>query len=103
MHTTEARAKRAATRRANIATTRPTARPGSESTTLTVSTPVRIARSGVSYPYAGRSGWVAVVNTETYDNGCPPYTEIGVTFAIARDWKRASADAWFRVDEVEPA
>jgi hypothetical protein len=41
------------------------------------------------------------VNTEHYENGCPDYTEVGVTFAIATDWARASADAWFRVDEVE--
>jgi hypothetical protein len=42
------------------------------------------------------------VNTERYENGCPDYTEIGVTFTIAKDWARASADAWFRVDEVIP-
>lgn len=100
LRTPEARAAVAAARRQNIANTRRTTRPGSETTTLTPGTPVRIARTGVSRLYAGRSGWVAVVNTQTFDNGLPPYTEIGVTFAIAKDWARAAADAWFRTDEV---
>jgi hypothetical protein len=102
LNTPEARAKRAATRQANIAQTRNTIKPGSEATDLMPGDPVRIARSGVSWRYKARTGWVAVVNTERYDNGCPDYTEVGVTFAIAKDWTRASADAWFRVDELEP-
>lgn len=101
LHAPETRARAAATRAANARNTPNLVRPGSETTDLTVGTPVRISRSGVLRQYAGRSGWVAVVNTERYENGCPAYTEIGVTFAIARDWARASAAAWFRVDEVE--
>jgi hypothetical protein len=100
LHTPEAKAKRAATRAENIRTTRNTIKPGSESTTLRVGDPIRIVRSGVSSQYKGRTGWVAVINTERYENGVADYTVLGVTFAIAKDWKRASADAWFRVDEV---
>jgi hypothetical protein len=40
------------------------------------------------------------VNTQTFENGLPPYTEIGVTWSIPADWERAHAEAWFRVDEV---
>jgi hypothetical protein len=93
-------AKIAAARRANIANTRRTTKPGSETSNLRPGAPVRIVRTGVSPTYAGRSGWVAVVNTQTFDNGLPTYTEIGVTWSIARDWERAHAEAWFRVDEV---
>lgn len=102
LHTPEAKARRAATRTANRLTTRNTHRPGSQTTNLKPGDPVRITRSGVLSRYKARTGWVAVVNTERYENGCPDYTEVGVTFAIAKDWRRASADAWFRVDELEP-
>jgi hypothetical protein len=100
LRTPEAIAKVAAARRANIESTRRTTKPGSETCNYRPGTPVRIVRTGVSSTYAGRSGWVAVVNTQTFDNGLPSYTELGVTWAIAKDWERASADAWFRVDEV---
>lgn len=100
LRTPEAIAKGAASRRAKIDATRRMTKPGSEYSDLTPGRPVRIVRTGVSSTYAGRTGWVAVVNTQTFENGLPPYTEIGVAFAIAKDWARASADAWFRVDEV---
>lgn len=27
-------------------------------------------------------------------------TEVGVTWAICKDWAKASAETWFRVDEL---
>jgi len=95
------RARAAAARAARVHATRRMTRPGSESSDLTPGTPVRISRSARSVAYTGRSGWVAVVNTQRFENGLPDYTEIGVTFAACEDWSRASADAWFRVDEIE--
>jgi hypothetical protein len=92
------RAKAAASRAG--ANTRRTTRPGSETCDWHPGTPVRVSRSGVPLPYAGRTGWVAVVNTQTFEIGPPAYTEVGVTFSIATDWAKASADAWFRVDEL---
>jgi hypothetical protein len=94
------RAKGTAARLANRANTPRTTRPGSETCDWHPGTPVRVSRSGVPRPYAGRKGWVAVVNTQTFEIGPPAYTEVGVTFSIATDWARASADAWFRVDEL---
>lgn len=103
LQTDEAKAARIAARQANRSSTRRTTKPGSETTNLTPGTPIRIHRTGVSSAYAGRSGWVAVVNTQRFDNGLPPYTGVGVTFVIAKDWERAAADAWFRTDELREA
>jgi hypothetical protein len=103
MHTPEAHAKRAAMRAANIASTRPTTRPGSESTNLRVGDRVVVAvedpRSTVSRRYGGREGWVATVNTQRFDSGTR-YVEIGVSWTWQKDMEKMSADIWFRADEV---
>jgi hypothetical protein len=100
LHTPEVRAKRTASRQANQAATRPTTRPGSETTNLRPGNPIRVRRTGDSSAHNGRTGWVAVVNTQEFPDG-RLYTEIGVTWAITRDWARAAADTWFRVDELD--
>lgn len=100
LHTPAARAKRTASRQANQANTRPTTRPGSETTDWRPGQPIRVRRTGDSSAHNGRSGWVAVVNTQQFPDG-RTYTEIGVSWAICRDWQRASADTWFRVDELD--
>ena len=56
-------------------------------------TPVRISGRVRNARWRGRAGWVATVNETD--------REIGVRFSIAQDWARASAEAWFRDDEVE--
>jgi hypothetical protein len=93
----------AAARAAAIAATRPTTRPGSETTDLQPGDPVRVARrdpgSGTWARYDGRSGWVATVNTQTFPNG-RRYVEVGVTWHRWADWTKASAETWFRADEV---
>lgn len=100
--TPEARAAAAAARVANHANTRPTTAPGSETTDLTVGEPVRVnratPRSGTWGRYDGRNGWVATINTQTLPQ--TTYTEIGVCWSNVTNWRRASADAWFRADEV---
>ena len=106
MHTPEAHAKRVAMRAANIASTKPTTRPGSESTDLTVGDEVIIAstdqRSAIWRRYGGRKGWVAVINTQTFDTGTK-YVEIGVAWTWEKDTARMSADTWFRADEIRAA
>jgi hypothetical protein len=96
----------AAARAATIAATRPTTRPGSEATTLAVGDAVRVTRktgrTGTWSRYAGRTGFVAVLNLQKFPNGTP-YVEIGVAWTRQADMTKASADAWFRADEVEPA
>ena len=71
--------------------------------TLRVGDKVRVererGRSGTWGRYDGRHGWVAVVDTQTFQNGTT-YTEIGVRFSQAADLERSSAEAWFRTDEV---
>ena len=98
----EARRKAKAARAANIASTKPTTRPGSETTTLVVGDTVTVSlRAGAadSRGYNGRTGRVASINTQTFLNGTT-YVEIGVTFRKQNDMAKASAEAWFRVDEV---
>jgi hypothetical protein len=100
LHTPEAVAARTAARAEIRQNTRPTTRPGSETTNLHPGNPIRVRRTGDSSAHNGRTGWVAVVNTQEFPDGTL-YTEIGVTWAIARDWARAAADTWFRVDELD--
>jgi hypothetical protein len=101
--TPEARALARAKRAANIASTRPTTRPGSEYTDLKVGDEVFVyipdARTAVSRAYHGRKGWVAVINAQTFDSGVT-YVEIGVSWSLVADLARMSADTWFRADEV---
>ncbi len=101
--TTEARAAAKVARAANRLNTRQTTRPGSETTALAVGDPVRVnratPRSGSWGGYDGRNGWVATVNAETFPNGTR-YTEVGVCWYRVADWAKASAEAWFRTDEL---
>ena len=80
--------------------TRPTTRSGSETIDWTPGTPVRVCRSGVLCRYKGRTGWVAVVATQRFPDG-RLYSEIGITWFLANDWAKATADAWFHTDELE--
>lgn len=101
--TAEARAKAAAGRQANIAATRPTTRPGAESTALKPGDRVRAARttprSGTWARYEGREGYVATVNAQKFPSGAT-YVEVGVTWTRVADWARAHAEVWFRADEL---
>ena len=94
-----------ASRAANIAGTRATTRPGSESTYLHVGDKVRVHRQaprlGTWGRYDGREGWVASINTQRFPSGVT-YTEVGVTWTDAADVEKVSADVWFRTDEVHP-
>ena len=54
---------------------------------------------GSWWRYAGREGWVAVINTQRFPNG-RTYTEIGVTWIERADMVKAQADAWFKPDEL---
>jgi hypothetical protein len=45
---------------------------------------------------------VASINEQRFPNGTT-YTEVGVSWDRPSDMARASADAWFRVDEVREA
>jgi len=101
--TPETQAKAAAARKANYGAARPTTRPGSETTNLAVGDPVVIrtmARSAVSRRYNGRKAWIATVNAQTFPNG-NTYVELGVSWCVRSDWTKASADAWFRNDELK--
>lgn len=93
-----------AARTATIAATRPTTRPGSEHTRLRVGDKVRVVRqeprSGTWGRYDGREGYVAVVNRQKFANG-RQYVELGVRWTRVADWSRATAEIWFRADEVE--
>lgn len=97
-------AKARATRAAAIANTRPTTRPGSETTDLRPGDRVRVARrepgSGTWHRYDGRKGWVAVVNRQRFPTG-RRYVEIGITWHRWADWTKANAETWFRADELE--
>lgn len=102
--TPEERARSSASRAATIAATRPTTRPGSEATDLEVGDAVRVAResgrSGTWGRYDGRTGYVVVVNRQTFPSGST-YVELGVSWDRPADLERASADVWFRADELE--
>lgn len=99
LHTPEAKAAQAWARRQNQANTRPTTRTGSETCDWKPGQPVRVVRSGDPSRYSGRHGFVATVNTQQFPDG-RLYTEVGVTWSICKDWARASAETWFRVDEL---
>ena len=92
-----------AARAANRAATRPMTRPGSETTDLAIGAEVVVrreaARSGTWGRYDGRNAWVAVVNRQRFPSGTT-YVEIGVCWARPADMAKASADAWFRADEL---
>jgi hypothetical protein len=94
----------AAAERHRRAATRPTTRPGSETTGLAVGDPVRVARSGGSTGtwsrYDGRNGWVAALTTQTFPSGVT-YVEIGVSWVQPTDRRNPATDAWFRADELE--
>jgi hypothetical protein len=100
--TPEARARQLAARAANRYNTRPTTRPGSEATTLQPGDRVviRIARKRDPGGYNGRTGYVATLNHQEFPDG-RTYVEIGVTWYPYSDWVKASAEAWFRNDELE--
>lgn len=102
----DARRRAGAARAARAASTRPTTAAGSEACPWRVGQPVRVARIaeplGSWRRYAGRSGWVASINEQRFPNGTT-YTEVGVSWDRPSDMARASADAWFRVDEVREA
>ena len=99
----EARRRARETRTAAIAGTRPTTRPGSERTSLTVGTRVRVARTtrrrGTWGRYDGREGVVVALNRQRFPSGTT-YVEVGVSWNPQRDLVRAAADVWLRVDEV---
>lgn len=99
LHTSEAIARRAASRTARIGSTRPTTKPGSETTDLLPGDFVRV-RASVKR-YGGRSGRVATINTQTFSNGSSSYVEVGVTWNSYSDWAKAGADLWFRADELD--
>jgi hypothetical protein len=103
--TAEDRRRGTAARQANIAATRPTTRPGSETTTLTVGDAIRVnrelGRSGTWGLYDGREGWVSTVNRQTFPNGTT-YVEVGVCWFKPTNWSKVSAEAWFRADELVP-
>jgi hypothetical protein len=71
-----------------------------ETTHWTPGTPIRITSPTIPSQWRGRTGWIATTNTQHLPDG-RTYTEIGVTWAIQKDWEHATADTWFRTDELE--